>query len=123
MLPKHAKPRGWEPIGLTLLEITCGAGQGDCFRFLTEFCRLNVAPETMPEVMRQALAGRSEEIVRDVWNRLEETEREQGLVSFAHFAAELHNEVVFAVLGASRRPTGLMRSRSSSLIVTWLSLS
>jgi hypothetical protein len=57
-----------------LLEIACGAGNVQCFRFLVEFCGLTPTVETM----RQALAIGNNELVRDVWNRLTEAARAEG---------------------------------------------
>ena len=77
-----------------LLEIACGAGRSDCLRFLTTFCGLEPGPESM----RQALASENNEMVRDVWNRLSEAQRAEGLVSFADVAADYHNYIALGWL-------------------------
>jgi hypothetical protein len=82
------------PPWIGLLEIACGAGNALCFRFLVGFCGLEPTDETL----RQALASGNNELVRDVWNRLSEVVRVEGLVSFAKVSADFHNDVAFAWL-------------------------
>jgi hypothetical protein len=79
---------------VSLLDIACGAGCSDCVRFLLEFCGLEVSTKTM----RFALASENDEMIRDVWNRLSEAQREAGLVSYARVAAEFHNMIAFVWL-------------------------
>jgi hypothetical protein len=104
-----------------VLEVACGAGRGDCFRFLVGFCELMPGPEAM----RQALASEDNELVRDVWNRLSRAERADGLVSFAGVAADFHNQVAlgwllgFADVGQfGEIATAILLSRRASPLIT-----
>jgi hypothetical protein len=106
-----------------VLEIACGAGRSDCFRFLVGFCGLEPGPESM----RQSLASENLEMVRDVWNRLSEAERAEGLVSFAEVAADYHNYVALGwLLGFATAAqfeeiaTSVLKSQLAGPLVTLL---
>ena len=91
-LPRRTAGRESEPgPPMRLLDIACGAGKCECFRFLFMFCGITPTAESM----RQALASQNNELVRDLWNRLPETDRKLWLVSFGRVAAEFHNGVAF----------------------------
>jgi hypothetical protein len=88
-LPREPSKSG-KAIPVSLLELAAGSGRRDCFGFLLTFCEMKPTGETL----RQAIASGDDEMVRDVWNRLDETARNEALVTSAEVASEFGNTTV-----------------------------
>jgi hypothetical protein len=91
LLPRREFDGGAAVPGMNLLDIACGAGKIHCFMFLVNYCGMKGTAKSM----RQALGSENTELVRDVWNRLDEVTRDAELASFASVAASYHNYLAF----------------------------